>query len=656
VNEILDITRVGRAAQQLTVVGILRPPGTSNRRTLAIEGSDMKRLNFKSAALFATFIVLQCAAQFAYGQTSDQMQVVHITYKRGMNPAAPAATQPNIVYNGGPVLPHSTTYAIFWGNPGDFPPDLVAGVDQFLSGLNGSPFLAIADQYMLGNKATTRFGGNLFDYSSPPPAVPRTSGASTNGLGNHFCQFLHSSGVRPDPTAIYFLYTSNYPPDALSNKGGGYCAFHGYQICSEDGGPGTVYYAVYVPNLTSEVLCSIDTATYPFGPAGPFLGANNYSSGTQSVLNATAHEFMESITDPQLNAWTNSDGSEIGDPCAYLSQSWVQLANSSRWTIQEIWSNQVNGCVQGDGAPARLVGAASNWGNVTTFDIPGATYGVFGLDVNSNGEIAGNYYDSNNSFVTAGFLRASQGNITTINFPGAVWTDVVGVTASGSVAGAYSAATGTHGFVRDSAGKFTSFDVLNSNSPFVSTINGPGTVVGSYIDAARLIHGFVRDRLGNITSFDAPNSPYQTVPFSINDNGAITGFYSLLNQPHHGFVRDPLGNITTLDVPAGVNGTRPMSINAEGAIAGSYTDTNFVRHGFVRDAYGTITTFDAPGAVYGTIARRINRYGEVAGFFSDANAVSHGFLRDANGNFTILTDIPYGLNDSSTATGYVLVP
>jgi hypothetical protein len=219
VNETPDITRVGRAAQQLAVVGILRPPGTSSRRTLAIEGSDMKRLNFKSAASFATFIVLKCAAQLCYGQTSEQMQVVHITYKRGMNPAAPAATQSNIVYNGEPVLPHSTTYAIPWGNPGDFPPDLVAGVDEFLSGRNGSPFLAIADQYMLGNKATTRFGGNLFDYSSPPPAVPRTSGASTNGLGSHFCQFLHSSGVRPDPAAIYSCTHPTIRPTRSQTKG-----------------------------------------------------------------------------------------------------------------------------------------------------------------------------------------------------------------------------------------------------------------------------------------------------------------------------------------------------------------------------------------------------------------------------------------------------
>jgi hypothetical protein len=649
VNEILDITRVGRAAQQLTVVGILRPPGTSNRRTLAIEGSDMKRLNFKSAALFATFIVLQCAAQLSYGQTSDQMQVVHITYKRGMNPAAPAAAQPNIVYNGGPVLPHSTTYAIFWGNPGDFPPDLVAGVDQFLSGLNGSPYLAIADQYMLGGKATTRFGGNLFDYSSPPPEIPLTGPASGSDIGTHICQFLHSNGGQPDPSGVYFAYTSNYPPLALTafKHHGYYCAFHGYQLCAQDGGRSTTVYISYVPNLTSELACDLSD--------GPFLAPNNYSQGTQAMVDSSAHEFMETITDPNGNAWVNPGGIEIGDLCVFLSQSWVPLTNNSRWHIQEIWSNQVSGCVQGDGIQVRLLGAASNSGNVTTFDIPGATYDIVPVGINGNGEIVGNYSDSNNGAAAAAFARDPRGGITTISGPGGAAVYASGINASGAISGGYFDATGSHGFVRDSLGKFTSFDVKNSTFSSIGPVNGPGAVIGAYVDPYLSIHGFVRNPLGEIMSFDVPGSPYQTLPISINDNGAISGFYAFLNKPLHGFVRDSLGNITTFDVAAGVNGTHPLSINVQGAIAGTYTDTNFVRHGFVRDPNGTITTFDAPGAVYGTVANSIDRYGAVSGYFSDANAISHGFVRDEYGTFTILSDIPTGgINDSGATAGYVV--
>ena len=73
----------------------------------------MKNFNFKlkASALLGMLTVLPWAIPLAYGQ----MDFVHVTYRHGMSPAATAAaaTQPNISYNGGQVLPNSTTYAIF---------------------------------------------------------------------------------------------------------------------------------------------------------------------------------------------------------------------------------------------------------------------------------------------------------------------------------------------------------------------------------------------------------------------------------------------------------------------------------------------------------------------------------------------------------------
>jgi len=59
--------------------------------------------------------------------------------------------------------------------------------------------------------------------------------------------------------------------------------------------------------------------------------------------------------------------------------------------------------------------------------------------------------------------------------------------------------------------------------------------------------------------------------------------------------------------------------------------------------------------VYGTVARSINKYGAVAGFYSDAEGVSHGFVRGPYGNFTILSDIPWSMNDNGMTTGYKTV-
>jgi hypothetical protein len=77
-----------------------------------------------------------------------------------------------MTYHGGTVLPSPTTYAIWWGKPSDFPSDERQKIDELLEGLDGSAYLAIADQYMLGQKAHTHFGGNLFDDSAPPAQDP----------------------------------------------------------------------------------------------------------------------------------------------------------------------------------------------------------------------------------------------------------------------------------------------------------------------------------------------------------------------------------------------------------------------------------------------------------------------------------------------------
>ena len=76
------------------------------------------------------------------------------------------------------------------------------------------------------------------------------------------------------------------------------------------------------------------------------LGCNSFSQGTRSLANVTSHEYMEVITDPDLDAWFDSAGQEIGDKCAFQFQSCVILANGGSWQLQKEWSNAVSACVQ----------------------------------------------------------------------------------------------------------------------------------------------------------------------------------------------------------------------------------------------------------------------------------------------------------------------
>jgi hypothetical protein len=592
------------------------------------------------------------AAQVAPGSEHH----ARIAYMRGMNPnAAGATTNPqNMSYFGGALLPSTTTYAFWWGKPSDFPSDARDGLDDFLDGLDASPFLDVADQYLFGQKARTRFGGNLFDYSAPPlQPVDLTTGFFS--LAPEICKVLSANGQTPDPKGLYIIYTSNFPNENL------YCAFHGYDTCAD----GTVLDIIYVPNFTS-TLSSVSGCGSDFDP---LFSPNKHSEATRAMASATAHEFMESITDPNGDGWTNATtGDEVADPCVYLYQSWVPVTDD-RWKLQEIWSNQAGGCAQGSGRNARVLGATSHAGAITTFDIPTATNGIFAQGINIFGAVAGDFVDANNSY--HGFVRDVHGNITTFDSPGAANS----VTLSGTFANSINdqgTAAGlfvdsnfvNHGFVRDSRGNFTTIDAPGAASATnVQSINAVGAVAGYYVDANSVSHGFVRTSMGDFLTFDAPGANTLldggTTALSINAIGGVAGNYLDANSISHGFVRHANGTIATFDAPGANQGTYAQSINDLGVIVGYYTDAQFVSHGFVRGPLGNITTFDDPYATSGTFAYSINANGSVAGYYTDANGFPQGFVRDKYGSFFAITapgtnygNVVRSINDVGATAGY----
>src|SRR4030095_10989945 len=106
----------------------------------------------------------------------------------------------------------------------------------------------------------------------------------------------------------------------------------------------------------------------------------------------------------------------------------------------------------------------------------------------------------------------------------------------------------SHGYVRASDGTITTFDPPGigtgpGQGSVPQNINAPGVVVGQYFDASNLIHGFVRTTQGAITTFDVPGAgtgPFQgTVPLCNNPVDVITGYYIDASDVFHGFLRSP---------------------------------------------------------------------------------------------------------------------
>jgi len=242
------------------------------------------------------------------------------TYQQAMaehREAAASNTVNPLIDHRGLVLPTSETYAIYWGAATDFPADLQSGMQSLLSGFNGSSYLAIAQQYMRGAAMSTGYAGSIADPSAPPAKPPTTA-----QLAAEVCKFFPA----PNPNTLYLVFTSNAPKV-------NYCAWHAAGTCN-----GVTFQVAYVPNQALLLSgCSPYLKTN--------LGCNSLSEGTVASADSVAHEFMESITDPHLNAWYDKRGDEIADKCNFVYQSCVTLQHS-KWQIQTEWSNALNGCQQ----------------------------------------------------------------------------------------------------------------------------------------------------------------------------------------------------------------------------------------------------------------------------------------------------------------------
>ena len=238
------------------------------------------------------------------------------------------STQPPLVNGGGKLLQSSTTYAIWWGPKTGFPSDARTGIEALLGGFGGSSYLGIAAQYMPGQVApTSTFGGSLLDTTTPPP----THSPSTAAIAAEVGRVIGT----PDRNALYLVYTSTMPH--LN-----FCAWHAAAVIN-----GVQTQIAYLPNTSGVSGCDPGQLFDP--PPNP------YSEGTRSLADSTAHEFMESVTDPvPVTGWADKNGQEIGDKCnfVYDTKLPVTLANGSQWQIQEEWSNSANNgagaCIDGD--------------------------------------------------------------------------------------------------------------------------------------------------------------------------------------------------------------------------------------------------------------------------------------------------------------------
>lgn len=215
---------------------------------------------------------------------------------------------------------------------------------------------------------------------------------------------------------------------------------------------------------------------------------------------------------------------------------------------------------------------------------------------------------------------------TTIDYPGAVFTDVRGINGTGRIVGYASLDSVTFFAFSYQAGVFaplpaTVFPVA------AHAINDAGVIVGTANAAAGPAQGFLFNA-GTYAFFSRPGWD-ATFGRMVGPTGLVTGYSgNEITGETAGYIYDPFAGTYTDISPAGSLFTIAQGINAAGQVVGSAILPTTGPNGFLRQPDGTLTLFQIGSAP--TRARGINDMGLITGFMT-VGGVNQGFVGTSGG-------------------------
>jgi len=213
--------------------------------------------------------------------------------------------------------------------------------------------------------------------------------------------------------------------------------------------------------------------------------------------------------------------------------------------------------------------------------------GTTGFSINTADTVAGAFPDT--SGVIHGFVRTKNGTITTFDAPGAgkagwlarlaadgkgpslLGTAALNINTAGVITGGYvDASAVAHGFVRATNGTITTFDAPGAGMGTLQgtggfSINTAGVITGAYFDANGTSHGFVRSlptaTTTTLTSSPNPSTYGQAVTFTADvtsklgapPDGETVSFMSGTTVVGTGTLSAGSANFTTSTLKAGTS-------------------------------------------------------------------------------------------------------
>jgi probable HAF family extracellular repeat protein len=249
----------------------------------------------------------------------------------------------------------------------------------------------------------------------------------------------------------------------------------------------------------------------------------------------------------------------------------------------------------------------------TTIDVPGAVLTNV-LGINTAGDMVGNYETTVNG-QSHGFLYGG-GNFTPFDYPGASSTIAFGVNDSGVISGTAYINNGTAAvsFLYDGR-TFTTLQAPGDSATLAHGINNSGVVVGGDGPSINGTKGFAL--VGGRYKMVSPPGVYVYV-----FGNAVNNLNQVVGTDDNGSFFYGNGKYQNIGVP-GASQTQAWGINDSRIIVGWYT-TIPSYSGFVLFK-GKYQAFNYPGA-FATFGGGINGLGQVVGTYEDNSGFYHGFM------------------------------
>jgi IPT/TIG domain len=268
-------------------------------------------------------------------------------------------------YHGGPVMPSNTNYAFYWRPSGApaYPAEYQSGLNLFFTDLkHDSGGLqnvdSIAAQYgdSSGESANyaSEFGGALEDTDAyPPNGCAAAAICLTDAqLQAELTAYVQAHHLPHDLKHEYFILTPPGVEDCTESTG--------FECSAGSEAPVYCAYHSFIPLAGGSIVYAVD----PYVTGNPGCDDGEHPNGKPSdgaIQGGLSHEHDESLTDPEVNAWFDSSGEEIGDKCRTLEEAsefgpalgtapdgsrYNQVINSDFYWYQQEWSNEGSRCEQ----------------------------------------------------------------------------------------------------------------------------------------------------------------------------------------------------------------------------------------------------------------------------------------------------------------------